>query len=212
MNLKESPCKDRLPYENFFFSRDRFLHCSPRYLYYRRGSDFISSTRRKMTAKRGRAPVVTARAIVEWRFAYRKSECNIEVLSASALSRASDVTGVSGVIWCTSRRGRTGELRRRTRRLFTPARESRRRSTITVLRDRHLTLTCRFSRQSINRSSTAVVHYARYFMGEFGRAISRNNGGDRESGVDSRSPVTLTLISPRTIRLDEIGSLVARGA
>ncbi|CAL1680231.1 unnamed protein product [Lasius platythorax] len=55
-----------------------------------------------MTAKRGRAPVVTARAIVEWRFAYRKSECNIEVLSASALSRASDVTGVSGVIWCTS--------------------------------------------------------------------------------------------------------------
>ncbi|KAL6423872.1 hypothetical protein ACFW04_010366 [Cataglyphis niger] len=49
-----------------------------------------------MTAKRGRAPVVTARVIAEWRFAYRKSEYNIGVLSVSVLSRAFEVTGVSG--------------------------------------------------------------------------------------------------------------------
>lgn len=76
----------------------------------------VSSTRRKMTAKRGRAPVVTARAIAEWRFAYRKSEYNIGVLSVSALSRASDVTGVPGdhLVYV-----EIGKLRRRTRRLFT---------------------------------------------------------------------------------------------
>jgi len=33
-----------------------------------------------MTAKRDRAPVVTARATAEWRFGYRESEYNIVVV------------------------------------------------------------------------------------------------------------------------------------
>lgn len=62
----------------------------------------------------------------------------------------------------------------------TPARESRRRSTITVLRNRHLTLTAVSPRTvEINRSLTIVARYARCFRAEFGRVISRNDSEDR---------------------------------
>lgn len=56
-------------------------HCrSLRYRYcQRRAALWVTRTCHKMTAKRGRAPVVTARATAEWRFGYRESEYNITV-------------------------------------------------------------------------------------------------------------------------------------
>lgn len=160
-----------------------------------RRAPVASPTRRKMTAERGRAPVVTARAIAEWRFGYRKSEYNIGVLSVSAFLRASDVTDVPAITWWTSRRGRVGELRRRTRRLFTRRQHvSRRRSTITVLRNRCLTLTAasrdsrRIGRRRLLRVSRDVSRRIRaHKFAEQGREGSKR----RRFAI----PVTLTLIS-----------------
>jgi len=57
-----------------------------------------------MTAKRDRAPVVTARATAEWRFGYRESEYNIAVAECffrfSPCARGTiDADGVSRDTW-----------------------------------------------------------------------------------------------------------------
>lgn len=93
----------------------------------------VSRTCHKMTAKRGRAPVVTARATVstaEWRFGYRESEYNIAVVEcffrfSPCVHDTIDANGVPRDVWGTRGRKCTGEFASRCEAVYgTPTRES----------------------------------------------------------------------------------------
>lgn len=120
-----------------------------------------------MTAKRGRAPVVTARATAEWRFGYRESEYNIAVNECfsrfSPCARgAVDAAGVPRDARDARGRERTGECASRCVAVYaTPTRESADGAAAVTRRDHAAATLAVFSRrrppeQAAERSNSRI--------------------------------------------------------